>query len=200
MAQEPLSERTRTSMSRTSRTSHTAQLRELDALDLLRRDHEAIKHLFGDYERLVRRRADPERKATVVGRLCFALSLHLQIEEEIFYPAARAVLAGTAWTVHALDDHDDAKALIARLDEMEAGDADFDASVAALGACIVPHMNEEQDVIFQTVQQAGLDTAALGRRMAQRQKLLREDVTRIGLPHSQNAAASWPVACRLATP
>ena len=183
-----------------SRTSHREQLRDPDALDLLRRDHEAIKHLFADYERLVRRRADPERKATVVGRLCFALSLHLQIEEEIFYPAARAVLANAAWTVHALDDHDDAKALIARLDEMEAGDAGFDATVAALAANVVPHMNEEQDVVFQAVQKAGLDTAILGRRLAQRQKLLREDVTRIGLPHSPGAVASWPVACRLVTP
>ena len=183
-----------------SRTSPRAQLRDPDALDLLRRDHDAIKHLFGDYERLVRRRSDLKRKATVVGRLCFALSLHLQIEEEIFYPAARAVLANAAWTLHALDDHGDTKALIARLDEMEAGDADFDATVAALAACIVPHMNEEQDVVFQAMQQAGQDTAALGRRLAQRQKLLREDVTRIGLPHSPGAVASWPVACRLVPP
>lgn len=183
-----------------TRTSHRAQLRDHDALDLLRRDHEAIKHLFDAYERLVRRRADPERKATVVGRLCCALSLHLQVEEEVFYPAARAVLAKAAVTFRALDDHDDAKALIARLDEMEAGDAGFDTTVAALGACIVPHMNEEQDTVFQAVQQAGLDTAALGRRLAQRQKLLREDVTRIGLPHSAGAVASWPVPCRLATP
>ena len=178
--------------------SHKVLLRQHDALDLLRRDHEAIKHLFEDYERLVKRRADLERKAEVVGRLCFTLSLHFQIEEEIFYPAARAALGDEAWIAHALDDHGGGKELIARLDEMEPGDADFDATVAVLSAYIVPHMNEEQDAVFQKVQQAGLDTAALGRRMAQRQKALTEDVTRIGLPHSTRAAISWPVVCRVA--
>ena len=162
-------------------------LREIDALDLLAHDHHSIERLFHDYERLARRQGEHERKGELVGQLCFRLSIHIQIEEDIFYPAARAAIGPDATLDHALRDHGGAKELIARLDEMEPGDADYDATVAVLSAYILPHMNEEQDDIFPKLRSAGLDTQVLGRKLALRQKALHEDVTRIGLPLSPTA-------------
>ena len=148
--------------------------REQDALALLTHDHTVIKKLFRDYEDLLGLPGDPERKAQIVGEICFQLSIHMQIEEEVFYPAVRTSLGWTALIDHALSDHLGGKELIAKLDEMEPVDADFDASVAVLGAYILPHMDDEQAVIFQEVRRAGLNTAALGQRMAQRQRVLRD--------------------------
>jgi len=158
--------------------------REIDALDLLAHDHHSIERLFHDYERLARRQGEHERKGELVGQLCFRLSIHIQIEEDIFYPAARAAIGSDATLAHALCDHGGAKELIARLDEMEPGDDDYDATVAVLNAYILAHMAEEQDVIFPKLRSAGLDMQALGRRLAERQKALHQDVTRIGLPLS----------------
>jgi len=168
---------------------HRGPLREVDALDLLVRDHHAIERLFRDYRRLTRREADPERKAEVAGQICFRLSIHMQIEERLLYPAARIALASQAVFDHALDDHHGAKELIVRLDEMEPDDADYDATVAVIDAYIGPHMAEEQAVIFPALRRAGLDMAALGREMAQlRQQSLHQDVTRIGLPQPARGA------------
>ena len=69
-----------------------SMLREVDALDLLAHDHHTIERLFHDYERLARRQGEHERKGELVGQLCFRLSIHMQIEEDIFYPAARAAM------------------------------------------------------------------------------------------------------------
>ena len=171
--------------------------REVDALDLLTRDHDAIKRLFKDYERLLMRPADNERKAEIVGKICFALSLHAQIEDEIFYPAVRAAISPDKLTHHALRGHGRSKELIARLDEMEPGDAGYDHAVALLAACATLYMDEERQALFPQVRQSRLDTLALGVQLVQRQKALHQDVTRLGLPPSKTAAPSWPTPCRV---
>ena len=171
--------------------------REHDALVLLARDHDAIRELFREYHQLMKRQGDHDRKAEVVGEICMELSIHLQIEEEIFHPAVRTSLGPDALMADAVCEHVDAKELIATLDELEPGDAGYDTTVVSLCACVVPHMNEEQEDVFPKVRMAGLDTAALGRQLAQRQKTLHEDVTRVGLPHSRADASTWPAACRV---
>lgn len=153
-----------------------------DALDLLARDHRAILRMFRDYQRLLREHGTREQKAEVSGQLCLRLSVHLQIEEEIFYPAARAALGDAGGVDEALVDHRGVAELIARLDEMEPDAADFDATVAVLEAWIVPHMRAEQDELFPQLRRSGLDTLALGHRLSRRRRALQQDVTRIGLP------------------
>jgi Hemerythrin HHE cation binding domain len=172
--------------------------RKLDALDLLTRDHDAIKQLFWDYERLKRSSGEPDLKAEIVGRICFGLSIHAQIEEELFYPAVRAAIGQDTWAGHAARDHAACNDLIAELDEMEPGDGGYDATVAALCARTVRHMDDEQAHLFAKVRSAGLDTAALRRQLIERRKALHEDVTRIGLPSPATAGApTWPATCHV---
>ena len=168
-----------------------------DALELLLRDHQVIKQLFSDYRRLTRREADDGCRADVVSQLCFWLSMHVQIEEEIFYPALRGAAGRGAPALPDECDHVAVKELIAKLDELEPGDPDYDTTIAELSGCVVPHMEAEQAEIFPRVRMAGLDTAALGRQMTQRLKALNEDVTRIGLPNCTPDAATWPADCRI---
>jgi Hemerythrin HHE cation binding domain len=157
--------------------------RHLDALELLGRDHRSIKRMFTEFAALVEQRAqDLDGRAAIVGRLCCALMLHAQLEDEVFYPAVHAHLGSDVWTHHASDEHTGCQALIARLDEMEPGDADFDAVVFTITAYIEPHIDEEQGLLFPAIRRSGMDVALLGRRILERRKLLQEDVTQIGLP------------------
>lgn len=176
--------------------------RERDALDQLRLDHQLIRQLLRDHDRLRQGGAGgPEGKAEIVERLCDALSLSALIEEDIFYPVLRAVLGGTLLAQTALCDHARLRHLIARLDEMEPGDPGYDDAVADIGDCVLPSMNDAQSGLFAQVRLAGLDTAALGHQMAQRRRAQqRQDVTRIGLPASDATAVpvGWPPDCRLA--
>src|SRR5579871_819125 len=54
-----------------------------DAISLLKADHQQVKTWFDQFEST---RSD-DRKKTLAEQICKALTVHAQIEEEIFYPA-----------------------------------------------------------------------------------------------------------------
>ena len=146
--------------------------RARDALDQLRMDHERIRKLLRDHERLRQgcQSGGLHDKAELVDRLCDALSLCALIEEEIFYPMVRPVLDGALLAQTILCDHARLRRLIARLDEMEPRDPDYDDAVADIGDCVLPSMDDAQAVLFAQVRRAGLDTVALGEQMARRRR------------------------------
>jgi len=161
--------------------------RTRDALDQLRQDHDLIRKLLRDHDRLRQGGAGgPGGKAEIVERLCDALSLCALTEEEIFYPVLRPLL-GDGLLAHAtLCDHARLRRLIAQLDEMEPSDPGYDAAVADLGDCVLPSMDDAQSVLFVALREAGLDSVALGAQMSlHRRAQQQQDFTRIGLPASE---------------
>jgi len=97
------------------------------------------------------------------------LKIHAQIDEEIFYPAARALLADDASLVDEADvDHASAKDLIAQIENSSPDDMHYDAKVKVLGEYVDHHVQEEQDEIFTAVKKAGMDIKAVGQQLALR--------------------------------
>lgn len=154
---------------------------EDDACDLLDADHLAVKHLFVEYARLAHAgpaagRTPPaaDDRATLAATLCDELTRHAQIEEELFYPALRQALPDSA---DVLDDaereHAEAKALIAQIRQLGTADETMDRLVAELAGAIGEHVKEERDELFPKARSApGLDLAALGAQLSQRQQAL----------------------------
>ena len=176
--------------------------RARDALDLLQRDHELVRKLLCEYDRLRQGGAGgPKGKADVVERLCDVLSLCAQIEEELLYPLVRSVLAASGLAPNLLCDHALLRHLIARLDEMEPTDPGYDEAVGDISDCVLPSMNHAQTVLFAGVRTAGLDMVALRDQMVRRRRAQQQqDFTRIGMPtpRSTEVVGAWPPACRLA--
>ncbi|HWI78003.1 MAG TPA: hemerythrin domain-containing protein [Ramlibacter sp.] len=127
-----------------------------DACDLLDADHKAVKKMFKEYEELAgsRARNAAQMKKELAMQICQELTVHAQIEEEIFYPALREVLKDTDMLDEAAVEHQSAKDLIAQI--QEAGDADemFDAKVKVLGEYIDHHVKEERGEIFPKARSA----------------------------------------------
>jgi hypothetical protein len=165
-----------------SQRHHPALQRGIDALEWLSREHETIRRHLRDYQSLVLRRGDAEQKAVVVGRICDACCLHLQLKDELLYPAARSVLGCDPLLAQLLSEHARCRESIAKLDEMEPQDADFDATVAALGACLMPHFELEREEFFPQLRGAMVDLQALGLQMAAHRRVLQADVTRLSAP------------------
>ena len=63
-----------------------------DALELLKADHEKVKALFREFESLKGSDDDDERKSELVDEICYELTIHTMIEEEIFYPVLRSAI------------------------------------------------------------------------------------------------------------
>ncbi len=138
-----------------------------DAIELLQEDHREVEALFNEYEQLAS--DDVDAKESVAADICEKLTVHAQIEEEIFYPAARQALGDDTEIVdEAEEEHADAKQLIAEIEEMSPEDDDYDAKVKSLSEAIAHHVEEEENEMFPKLRQSGLETQALGEQMAER--------------------------------
>jgi hemerythrin superfamily protein len=152
-----------------------------DACDLLDADHKAVKKLFKEYEELTesRSRGAPQKKMELAQQICREVTVHAQIEEEIFYPAVREALKETDLIAEAAVEHQTAKELIAQIQEMGTGDPDemFDAKVKVLGEYIDHHVKEERGEIFPKARAARkLDLVAMRDELeARKEELMAEN-------------------------
>jgi hemerythrin superfamily protein len=129
---------------------------EKDACDLLDTDHKAVKRMFKEYEELTgsRARSAMQKKMDLAHQICHELTVHAQIEEEIFYPALREAIKDTDMLAEAEVEHQTAKDLIAQIEAMADADEMFDAKVKVLGEYIDHHVKEERGEIFPKARSA----------------------------------------------
>ena len=151
-----------------------------DACELLDADHLAVKHLFVEYGRLAYapNASESSVRAAIAMTMCNELSMHAQIEEEIFYPALRQAVPNAADVLdEAEEEHQQAKALIAQIRDLGMTDPTMDQLVADLARAIEDHVKEERDELFPKARSApGIDLIALGRQLKERQQALARDI------------------------
>jgi hemerythrin-like domain-containing protein len=150
-----------------------------DACDLLDADHRAVKKMFKEYEELMdsRARSAAQKKMDLARTICNELTVHAQIEEEIFYPALRAVLKDTDMLAEAEVEHQTAKDLIAQIEAGAEPDEMFDAKVKVLGEYIDHHVKEEKNEIFPKARSARkLDLVAMREQLLERKEELMGEV------------------------
>lgn len=148
---------------------------EKDACDLLDADHRAVKKMFKEYEELTgsRGRSVAQKKLDLARQICHELTVHAQIEEELFYPALREVLKETDAVAEAEVEHQSAKDLIAQIEGMAEADEMFDAKVKVLGEYVDHHVKEERSEIFTKARAARkLDLVAMRDEMMTRKEEL----------------------------
>ena len=138
------------------------------ATTLLRADHEKVTALFKEYEKA---RASSKKK-DLVGQICTELTVHAQIEEEIFYPAVKQALKDGELVPEAFVEHGSLKELIAQVEGVEPDGEMFDARIKVLSEYVEHHVKEEQDEIFPKAEASKLDLMALGKRLQQRKQEL----------------------------
>ncbi|WP_425259346.1 hemerythrin domain-containing protein [Rubrivivax sp. RP6-9] len=135
-----------------------------DAIALLRADHTAVRQMFTDYEKT----RSVATKMSLVADICSALTVHAQIEEEIFYPAVKAALKDKLLVPEATVEHTSVKDLIAQLEGVEPDGEMYDAKVKVLSEYVKHHVQEEQNEMFPQAKATSLDMVELGARMATR--------------------------------
>jgi len=148
---------------------------EIDAIDLLKEDHDEVNALFKDYEMLAEGNGDAGDRRELSKRICGMLAVHAMIEEEFFYPAARAANVDAALLNEAEIEHGSAKQLIAEIGAAQTDDPLYDARVQVLGEYIRHHVKEEEEELFPACRKAEMNMAELGVRLQKRKgQLLRK--------------------------
>lgn len=140
-----------------------------EATRLLRADHKHVSELFQQFENA----RSSSRKKALVQEICQELTVHAQIEEEIFYPAVQVALNDKELVPEAIVEHQTLKYLIAQIEDAETNSELYGAKVKVLSEYVQHHVKEEQNEIFPKVKDSTLDLIELGSQMAQRKEELK---------------------------
>lgn len=135
-----------------------------DATTLLRADHKLVNDLFAEYEKA----RSANKKKQLVAQICSELSVHAQVEEEIFYPEVKRALKDKELIPEATVEHATLKDLIAQVEGIEPDGEMFDAKIKVLAEYVTHHVKEEQNEMFPKAKETDLDMKALGDQLSER--------------------------------
>jgi hemerythrin superfamily protein len=111
----------------------------MDAIDMLIQDHRMVEELFDAIEET----QDATEREELFVELADALAVHASLEEDIFYPACKSE-DSEALLLTALQEHLQAKRLLADLLDMDPMNEVFMAKIKVLRTAIEQHMAAEE--------------------------------------------------------
>jgi hemerythrin superfamily protein len=142
--------------------SRTAPL----AIEMLNSDHRKVEDLFRQFEQL--KEDEDDSRVAIAQQICAELTVHAQVEEDLFYPWVRENVGETDSIAEAEVEHATAKRLIAEIEPVGAPDEAYDAKVKVLSEYIKHHVKEEENEIFPAVAGNADELDELGQEMAAR--------------------------------
>lgn len=152
-----------------------AEADHADALALLQADHRQVRKLFKEFARLNGRNSQVA-KTDLALRLCEAWSQHAALEQDVFYPAARAAMRDAIQENALIDQlevrYAGMRELIGRIQEMDGSEHLYDAMLAVLQEYVERHVEEEEKLLFPKARKARMHLHKLGLAMAQRREEL----------------------------
>ena len=124
------------------------KIRIRKATTLLKEDHRTVKRLFAEFDKL--EESETPELARIFDEVKKELTVHAQIEEEIFYPAIERAENDEAEELvrEAHEEHRLVKMLIEELSGMQADDDQFCAKMKVLKDNVLHHAEEEESEIF----------------------------------------------------
>ena len=134
--------------------------------DLITQDHRTVHTLFLELEQ-----APEGARAGLLGRIVNELEIHAQAEEDVFYPAVRAVS-------RRVDDaeaaHRHLRVLVDAAERLDASSVDFVRGVRGLKQAVLNHAAEEEAGMFLEAYRLGqAELERLGARMMERKEMLK---------------------------
>lgn len=133
-----------------------------EATSLLMQDHAEVSAIFNQFQA----EDDSAARTALANMICMALTVHAQIEEEIFYPLAGAALEDDDIVTEAVEEHAEMKEQIGKVVEGEAESKSVGPQLAKLMRLVQHHVEEEETGMFPDIQRTETDLYALGAALA----------------------------------
>jgi len=141
--------------------------------------HEQTRALADECRRFARHVDCDPAMQDVAEALCRAIHRMAALEEELFFPAARAVLEASSLVDLAELEHATARQIIRQLQQTDPREPRYEALVLALTECVERHARHEQGQLFPQLRAAGLDMGDLERRLNERLAAQDDDQLRV---------------------
>ena len=152
--------------------SKRAGSRQPEAITMLIEDHQKVQKMFKTFERT----EDQQQQEQLATEICNELTVHTQLEEQVFYPVAREALEEADLVDEAAVEHQVAKDLVEKIKQSRPHDEEYCALVTVLGEYVNHHIEEEQKELFPQLKKAQIDFEALGEEMHQKKQELMSEL------------------------
>ncbi len=116
----------------------------MDATKFLTQQHDQVKQWFKECESL----GDGEfkRRSELVDQITKTLRMHIQIEEELFYPPAKEV--DSELILEAFEEHHMVKILLEEIEKTQPSNERYVAKLSVLQEILEHHIQEEEQTLF----------------------------------------------------
>jgi hemerythrin superfamily protein len=117
----------------------------MDAIQLLKDDHKKVEKIFSDLEN----KRDDRR--ALFPELDRELTIHAEIEEKIFYPAAKEAEPTRDLVLESIEEHKQIKMVLADLEQTDMRTAEWAADLKVLKEDVMHHVGEEESELFPKI-------------------------------------------------
>jgi hemerythrin superfamily protein len=121
----------------------------MNALEILKQDHQKVKALFQEMGRA----SDRNKRKELFDKIDTELAIHAHIEETLFYPTIEQHEELSEMVAEALEEHQEAKALLEELEELGPDSHEFGSKLQELMEGVEHHVEEEEGEMFPTVRE-----------------------------------------------
>lgn len=138
----------------------------MNAIDLLKEDHVKVKQLLSDGEKLGE--SKPEKRRSIFEEVKREMTVHEQIEEEIFYKQLREHPKAKDMVLEGIEEHNVVDTIMNDLETTEPSDEYWPAKFKVMKENIEHHITEEEGDMFPTARKVfdAAELTDLGDRMA----------------------------------
>ncbi|MBN9388075.1 MAG: hemerythrin domain-containing protein [Chloroflexi bacterium] len=162
----------------------------MDAIELLLSDHRKVDSIFQQFEK----GGNSDEFARLFAQLKEELTVHTQIEEEIFYPAARNNPDTANLVAEAYQEQAEVKNLLGQVESMDNTSTEWGQRMTEIMRDVQAHVQMEETEMFPKVRQA-FDTTTLeqlGQQLQQRKSELKGQSGATEAPATQADYSAQP--------
>lgn len=121
----------------------------MDITKILEADHRQVEELFAKLDSV-----DGEERSPLIDELATALRGHMQLEEDVLYPAMRPITGDEA-VEEGETEHKIARSALDQVVALAPDEPGFGAALESLKAAITHHVEEEEDDVFPQLRDEG---------------------------------------------
>ena len=145
-----------------------------NAIELIKADHKNVEQLYQRYQGST---GQPQPQQALIQEICQELTIHAQLEEEIFYPAVERQLGkeGANLVTEARKEHREMKRAISQLQAQEFAGPQSEQVFQDMMQGVQHHVQEEEREMLPKAQhQLGAESERLGALMQQQKQELQQ--------------------------
>ena len=146
-----------------------------NAIELITSDHRTVEQLYQRYQEAS---GQTQSQQAIIQEVCHELTIHAQLEEEIFYPAVERKLGkeGASLVQEARKEHSDMKRAIGQLQTRQFAGPECAQVFETMMTGVQHHVKEEEsEMLPRAQQQLGAESERLGAQMQERKQALQAD-------------------------